>query len=512
MPLERRIGTTAAAALAAVATALVFAAALDRLGLPLELLQVIAALPVAAVMIAAFGARALGFDPVVRGGLWRAGAIAAAIAAFAVPASVLLAVPAGIGLFGADALGVAAAVPVGLLLAAAMVAPRIAGSDGGTVAAAIGRRFGTGTRRLAAGALLAALLPIAVAEAALAGRIVEAMTGMTAATAAALVALLAGFAVLCGGLAAVIAAGAVAMAIAAAGLAGTLAIAAPARVDGLLGLDLGRAPAPALASALALLVLLGIAALPVASAPLATSLRRSAAPRAVTLVLAGSTALLLLAALFFFEAPARGGAGLGPLLALAARPDLPVALPILLTGGLVGASIAAVAAALCHAAIAVGEDLYPALEPKAPQGRRVFIVRAAAAGFALLVALCAATAPSPVFVGLTGLGIAAAALAPVLLVPPADPGWPAPAAITLGLLVAGGVPLMAGLTPAAVPLAGPAAALGPTGPFGMPAVLAGLVGAVLGTALFTAAALAAHLRAHRRARPSGREQPAEGAN
>jgi len=106
----------------------------------------------------------------VRGGLAAAG--------LAVPVSLLAALPGLVYFAGFDHLAYGLGILAGVVLAGALVAPRLAGDGRASIASALDRRFGRGPAIAAAVVLVLALIPVLAAEYAFAALLAQAALGV----------------------------------------------------------------------------------------------------------------------------------------------------------------------------------------------------------------------------------------------------------------------------------------------------------------------------------------------
>ncbi|MCX5513340.1 hypothetical protein C3941_00310 [Kaistia algarum] len=500
---ETRLKPTALWAAIAMVVGIGIVEALDQFGAPPMLAAFFPLLPIAIVLIAGLRMGSLTFTDMIRGGAFGETATGWAVAGLSTGAVLLVAAPMATAFGGFEGLLLLAALLAGFGLAAFLLVPTLRATSEPTLAAAIGTRFGSGARSLAAIAIGLALVPLLAAEASLAGLMASRMLGVSAGPVRDGLIVLALIACLIGGVRAALAMAAIATPIVA------LAYWTPVAI---VSLDLSAFPMPwiglaegAMASAparvsgtivLALVICLvaGVATLPTLLLPAWSKRKRPTGPRSRWIAFCVAGALILAAPSY-----ALLGSGLGIdatvnpaglVLNFAGSASLSALPSVLLIGGLLVAALVAATALLATAAAGIGNDLYAELiEGSAPEGRRIFIARLSMVVIALCAAgLSRATQDDVALLAGSGLSISAASLGPLLLV-----GWPirsvgsvaAVSAISVGLWltvadiglallfpdVAGRFLGMGTIAPTV---------LGPTGWFGLPVALSGMTGVIFG--------------------------------
>lgn len=502
---EVRLGTLAVAAFAIVLVSLGLVEALDRYGAWPVLPALFPVVPLAIAAVVAFRMRSLDFDDIMRGGNLASATIGWALAGAALSTIVLVAAPVGTALGGGRGLILVGAFVVGLALAAFLVAPSIGTVRAATLAEALGHRFAPPVRVMAALAVVFTLLPLLTAEVTLAGTVAARMLGLSPRLAADIVLGLAALSCIVGGLRAAIAIATVLGPIVA--LAYLVPVTAvsigesvlPMPWIGLLEPEARTAAARIpdfVITAFAISLVAGVAAMPTLIFP-AWQPSRMPLNRRNLLLGVVATALVLLAAPSYAVYGRIAGIDatsdpLGLVVSFPARVGLSAMPAVLLIGGLLAASLIAIALGLATIGATVGHDLYGGgIERRAPAGRRIFISR-----LSMLLAMAAILGMTRLAIGsvamLAGvaLSVAAASLAPLLLV-----GWRMRRATTLAAVATIAVGLW--LTVANVLLARFApefagrflgmgtvtpTVLGPTGWFGLPVGLSGLIGLVCGLA------------------------------
>ncbi|SHG63313.1 Na+(or H+)/acetate symporter ActP [Kaistia soli DSM 19436] len=493
MAAER--GNLNGAVFALVLVAVGITAAIDRFGTPLPLPNFLAAVPLAAGLASAIGARSLVHGDVVGTRPLAAGSAPCAIL---ISALAFVAAPIAIGLGGVAGLVLVACFLAGGAIALFGVAPALGRTGAATIAGAVRSRFGPAAGLLAALACLAALLPLLAAEAGLVPVILSETLGLTIPAASHVVIGAAVLAALAGGRRS-------AMAMAA-GLLPVLALAflvpvAVAEQEAVgwplpwLAMFDGRAFAaptamPASASiVLALLLIVGIAVLPT----LATPVGARAGGRRWTFVLAAAVLLAAPAYALYGRLagidPATDPAGL--VLNFAAYTGLGAAPALLLASGLVAAAAVALALGLATFGAIFAEDVYARHgEPSAPPGRRAFIARLAILAAGIAAARIGHSGAGIATLAALGLSFAAAGLGPLLLA-----GWNIPttrsaaatATISAGLAFVALNGALAAFAPGLGAYLGMGriaqTVLGPTGWLGLPLGASGSIGAVIGLAV-----------------------------
>lgn len=506
---EVRLGTMATIAMAVVLASLGLVDALDRFGAWPVLPALFPLVPLAIAAVVAVAMRSLDFNDILRGGNVQSASLGWALGGAALSTVVLVASPVGTALGGERGLVLVAAFVIGLALAALVVAPAMRSLRATTLAEAIGIQFGTPTRAMAAIAVVLTLLPLLAAEATLAGTVAARMLGLSPRLAEDIILGLAAIACIAGGLRAAIALAAVLGPIVA--LSYLVPVAAVSMGETWLPMPwIGLVEPETLTTAtripnfviLAFSVSLvaGVSVMPTLLFPAWTTTVRAPARRHVLWGIAFAAIILLAAPSYAVYGRLAGiDAASDPLGLVVNFPDrvgLSAMPAVLLIGGLVSAALITIAMALATTGATLGHDLYGGLlERKAPAGRRIFISRL---GMILVVlailGLNRLSLGSVAMLAGVSLSIAAASLAPVLLL-----GWRLPATTPTATVAAIAVGLW--LTVANVLLARFApefsgsylgmgtvtpTVLGPTGWFGLPVGLSGLIGLCCGLATLLA--------------------------
>ncbi|WP_018182085.1 sodium:solute symporter family transporter [Kaistia granuli] len=509
---ELRLGTMAVTAFVIVLASLALVEALDQFGAWPVLPALFPIVPLAIAAVVAIRLRSLDFGDLMRGGNLASTAVGWAVAGSALSAIVLIAGPVGTALGGGRGLILIAAFVTGLALATLVVAPSARAVHATTLAEALGTRFGAPARALAAIAVMLTLLPLLAAEAALAGTVAARMLGLPPQLAEDIILGLAALGCIVGGLRAAIAVAAVLGPIVA--LSYLVPVAAVSLGETWLPMPwIGLVEPETLTSAtripdlvitaFAISLVAGVAAMPTLIFPAWSTAKRPPARRHLLLGIA-VTAVILLAAPSYAVYGRLAGieATTDPLGLVVSFPDrvgLSAMPAVLLIGGLLAASLIAIAMGLATVATTLGHDLYGAfVERGAPAGRRIFIARLGIllVAFAILGMNRMAIGSIAMLAGVA-LSVSAASLAPLLLV-----GWrmrratpvAAVAAIAVGLWLTVANVLLARFAP---DFAGrflgmgtvTPTVLGPTGWFGLPVGLSGLIGIVCGLATLLALSL-----------------------
>jgi cation/acetate symporter len=502
---EVRLGTVAVAAFAIVLVSLGLVEALDRYGAWPVLPALFPIVPLAIAAVVAIRLRSLDFGDIMRGGKLGSATIGWAVVGTALSTIVLVAAPVGTALGGGRGLLLIGAFVAGLAIATFVVAPSARKMPAATLAEALGARFGSPVRAIAAVAVVLTLLPLLTAEAALAGTIAARMLGLPPQLAADILLGLAALGCVVGGLRAAIAMAMVLGPIVA--LAYLVPVTAvsigetllPMPWIGLLEPEVRTAAARIpnfVVTAFTISLVAGVAAMPTLAFPAWQISARPAIRRHLLLGVAGTAAILLAAPSYAVYGRLAGIDAttdpLGLIVSFPTRVGLSAMPAVLLIGGLVSASLVTLAMGLATIATTVGQDLYGGVvERRAPTGRRIFITR-----LSILLAVAAILGLSRLAIGsiamLAGvaLSVAAASLAPLLLV-----GWrmrrasvrAAVAAIAVGLWLTVANVLLARFAP---DFAGrflgmgtvTPTVLGPTGWFGLPVGLSGPIGLACGLA------------------------------
>ena len=509
---EVRLGAMAAVAMVAVLASLGVVDALDRFGAWPVLPALFPLVPLIIAAAVALAMRSLDFSDIVRGGNIGSASTGWALGGMALSTVVLVASPVGTALGGVRGLILIAAFVAGLALASFVVTPAMRSMRATTLAEAIGARFGPPARAIASVAVILTLLPLLAAEARLAGTVAARMLGLEPRLAEGLVLGLVLIVCIVGGLRAAIALAAVLGPVVA--IAYLLPVAAAMMGETWLPLPwsgLFDPEAFATATRIPNIVILaftvslvaGIAVMPTLLFPAWSTAEKPPSGRHVLWGVAFAALVLLAAPSYAIYGRLAGiDAASDPLGLVVNFPEqvgLSAMPALLLIGGLFSAALIAITMALATAAATLGHDLYGGLvERRAPAGRRIFIARL---GMILLVfgilAVHRAEFGSVAMMAGVSLSIAAASLAPVVLV-----GWRLPgtspaaafAAIAVGLwLTVANVVLarfapefsstylgMAAVTPTV---------LGPTGWFGLPVGLSGLLGLCCGLATLLAVSI-----------------------
>ncbi|MCX5497842.1 hypothetical protein OSH11_24295 [Kaistia dalseonensis] len=490
-------------ALIVVLAGLAVVDALDQFGADTLVVSVFPVIPLAIALAIAFHLRGIGFGDIIRGGAIDSWAPGGALAGTSLSAVVLVGSPAAVALGGWYGLALIGALVAGLLLSSMLVMPELRATGSATLAEAIGTRFGRQARLLSVVAIVMAALPLIAAEATLGGTIAGRMLGLTPAFARDAIILLAAIACILGGLRAALGMAAVLAPIVA--LAFLLPVTIVAERQGLLPLPwTGLTDPAAFESAaaipfsvvLALLasLVVGVAAMPSLLFPAWSTFKRpphgrklALGPLIVAAVLLAAPSYAVYGRLAAID-PTTNPAGL--VLNFPERIGLSAAPSVLLIGSLLAAALIAMAMGLATLAASIGHDLYGGfVERTALEGRRVFIAR-----LAMLLAAAAAIGvgrlpgANVAMLASVGLSVSAASLGPILLF-----GWrrravtseAAIAAIAVGLWLTAANVVLATLAPdfsgrfLGMGVVAPTV-LGPTGWFGLPVGLSGLIGLVCG--------------------------------
>ncbi|WEK51805.1 MAG: hypothetical protein P0Y66_07460 [Candidatus Kaistia colombiensis] len=486
--------------------------ALDRFGAWPVLPALFPIVPLAIAAVVAVAMRSLDFDDILRGGNIHSSGVGWALGGTALSTVVLVAGPVGTALGGGRGLVLIAAFVIGLALASLVVAPALRAMQTTTLAEALGAKFGAPTRALTALAIVLTLLPLLAAETTLAGTVASRMLGLSPRLTEDVILGLVAIGCIAGGLRAAIALAAVLGPIVA--LSYLVPVAA-------VSLDETWLPMPwiglvepgtltmatripnfvILAFAISLVV--GVAVMPSLLFPAWTASDKRPARRHLLLGVAFAAAILLAAPSYAVYGRLAGvdaaSDPLGLVVSFPNRVGLSAMPAVLLIGGLLSAALITIAMALATAATALGHDLYGGIiERRAPAGRRIFVARL---GMILVIAAILGinrlALGSVAMLAGVSLSIAAASLGPVLLV-----GWRLAAATRTAVVVAIAVGLW--LTVADVLLARFApefsgaylgmgtvtpTVLGPTGWFGLPVGLSGLIGLCCGLATLLAVSI-----------------------
>lgn len=495
---ETRLKATLVWAAAAMLAGIGVVEALEQFGAPPILAAFFPFLPLAIGLVIALTMRSLDFTEMVRGGTFTSEATGWAVAGLLASALVLVAAPMATALGGGSGMLLLLAFLVGAGLSLFLVMPAVRATGAPTLASAIGHRFGTAPRALAAIAIVLSLLPLAAAEASVAGMVAARMLGLPSADGRDGIIALAAIACLFGGARAVIAMAAIAAPIVA--IAYLTPVSIVSFENGSLPLPWAGLFEPAsfeattrlpatIFLAVAVCLIAGIGALPTLLLPACTRPRRPARPRHRAVGLAVAAGLLL-------AGPSYGllgtGLGIDPttdpaglVVHFAEQAGLSASPSVLLIGGLLMAALVAITATLATAAVAIGNDLYVQfVERSAPAGRRIFVTRLAVILLAVLAGiLCRAFGDNAPFLAASGLSIAAASLGPLLLIAwhlPRVERFAAVSTISVGLgLTVADIGLAVLLPDVAGRFFGMGAVqptvLGPTGWFGLPVGLSGLI-------------------------------------
>ena len=481
-------------------------AAIDRFGTVLPLPQLLAAVPLLAILAIALGARSLTFRDVIGGPA--PGEAAGAAGSMLLSALALVAAPVAIGLGGFSGLVLVGAALGGAAIGRFRIAPALGSAGAVTIAGAVRARYGWLPGALAALAVCCSLLALLAAEAALAGILVHQMFGLSEGAGRAVVVATAGLAALAGGRRAALLMGAALLPVLALAYLAPVAIAASASgavpLPWIALFDARAYAGPTVMAApvtilLALLLLTGLAVLPALAAPINAASRRDGTGGFLVgvFVLMAAPAYVVYGRLAGID-PALDPAGL--VLHFAAYLAIGTAPALLLAGGLIAASAAAMALGLALLGATLAEDAYArAAERAAPPGRRVFIARLCMIAAALATLALSGGGFGTAALATLALSFAAAGLAPMLML---AWNWPAvhsvdtSAAIACGL----GFVLLDSLLATVLPSLGGAlgmeiapTVLGPTGWFGLPVGVSGAVGMGVGLAVLLALTLARRL-------------------
>lgn len=479
--------------------------ALDRFGAWPVLPALFPIVPLAIAATVAIAMRSLDFGNIMRGGNIRPAAMGWAFGGTALSTVVLVASPVGTALGGGRGLVLIGAFLVGLALAGLVVAPSMRSVRATTLAEAFGTRFGAPTRALAAIAVVLTLLPLLAAEAALAGTVASRMLGLSPRMAEDIILGLAAIGCIAGGLRAAIALAAVLGPIVALSYLVPVAVVSlgeswfPMPWIGLFEPDTlttaTRIP-DFVIIAFSVSLVVGVAAMPTLLFPSWTTAAKSP-PRRHLLMGVAFAALILLAAPSYAVYGRLAGihAASDPLGLVVSFPDrvgLSAMPAVFLIGGLLSAALIAIAMAMATAATTIGYDLYGSfIERNAPAGRRIFVTRLSMVLVVLaILGINRLALGSVAMLAGVSLSIAAASLGPVLLV-----GWRLPrtsataalAAIAVGLWLTVANVLLARFAPdfsgsyLGMGTVTPTV-LGPTGWFGLPVGLSGLIGLCCGLA------------------------------
>lgn len=501
-----RLGTTTIAAFLLVLVGLGLVEALDQFGASPVLPALFPLLPLGIAVVAAIQRRSLAFDDLVRGGSLSSRSIAAATVAAMLSPLLLVAGPISTGLGGREGLVLIGLAVLGLALSQFGVVPSLRAEGGATLAETIGRRFGAPARAVAAIVVVLTCLAMLMAEAGLGGVVASRMLGVSDAGARNALLALAGFAALIGGLGAGFAIGAILLPIVVIAFLVPIGVVSwgespvPFPWIGLLDpstLDPASRISPTVFLAVALMLVLGLAVLPTLVAPAAQAGRRP--PQRADGIVA---ILLTLAVLLVAPSYAVYGrlAGIDPttdpaglLLAFPDHVGLSATPSVLLIAGLLAAGLIAAILQLSVAAATIGHDLYGAFaERRTPEARRLFIARLAMIALVVLVAWLLQTlgaAETAMWAGL-GLSLAVAALAPAVMFGGLVRHHRALAA-TASILIGGWLTIAdfggARLLPTLAAYAGmqdvTPTILGPTGWFGLPVGISGIIGFGYGLAV-----------------------------
>lgn len=500
-----RFGTMATVAMVIVLAALGLVDALDRFGAWPVLPALFPIVPLAIAATVAIAMRSLDFGDIIRGGNINASSMGWAFGGTALSTVVLVASPVGTALGGGRGLVLIAAFLIGLTLASLVVEPAVRATRATTLAEAIGIKFGAPTRAIAALAIILTLLPLLAAEAALAGTVAARMLGLSPRLAEDIILGLAAIACIAGGLRAAIALAAVLGPIVA--LAYLVPVAAVSLGETWLPMPWVGLFDPATLTtatripnfvvlAFSVSLAIGVAVMPTLLFPAWTTSDKPPSRRRLLLGVAFAAIILLAAPSYAVFGKLAGiNAASDPLGLVVSFPDrvgLSAMPAVLLIGGLLSAALIAIAMALATVGTTLGNDLYGAyIERNTPAGRRIFVTRLGVILVAIaILGINRLALGSVAMLAGVSLSIAAASLGPVLLV-----GWRLPAATQTAAVAAIAVGLW--LTVANVLLARFApdfsgaylgmgtvtpTVLGPTGWFGLPVGLSGLIGLCCGLA------------------------------
>lgn len=509
---EIRLGTMATIAMLVVLASLGLVDALDRFGAWPVLPALFPIVPLAIAAVVAVAMRSLDFDDILRGGNIQSSGVGWALGGTALSTVVLVASPVGTALGGGRGILLIAAFVIGLALASLLVAPALRGTRATTLAEACGTRFGAPTRALAAFAVVLTLLPLLAAETTLVGTIASRMLGLSPRLAEDVILALVAVGCIAGGLRAAIALAAVLGPIVA--LSYLVPVAAISLGESWLPMPwIGLIEPGTLTAAsripnfvifaFAISLTVGVAVMPSLLFPAWTTSKGLATRRHLLLGLGFAAAILLAAPSYAVYGRLAGidaaSDPLGLVVNFPNRVGLSAMPAVLLIGGLLSAALITIAMALATAATTFGHDLYGGLlERRAPPGRRIFVARL---GMILIIAAILGinrlALGSVAMLAGVSLSIAAASLGPVLLV-----GWrlaattrtAAVASIAVGLWLTVADVLLARFAPAfssaylGMGTVTPTV-LGPTGWFGLPVGLSGLIGLVCGLATLLAVSL-----------------------
>lgn len=509
---EIRLGTMATIAMLVVLASLGLVDALDRFGAWPVLPALFPIVPLAIAAVVAVAMRSLDFDDILRGGNIQSTGVGWALGGTALSTVILVASPVGTALGGGRGLLLIAAFVVGLGLASLLVAPALRSTQATTLAEACGARFGAPTRALASFAVVLTLLPLLAAETTLVGTIASRMLGLSPRLAEDVILALVALGCIAGGLRAAIALAAVLGPIVA--LSYLVPVAAVSLGETWLPMPwIGLVEPGTLTAAsripnlvifaFAISLMVGVAVMPSLLFPAWTAAKGLPTRRHLLLGVGFAAAILLAAPSYAVYGRLAGidaaSDPLGLVVNFPNRVGLSAMPAVLLIGGLLSAALITIAMALATTATTIGHDLYGGIiERRAPAGRRIFITRL---GMILVIAAILGinrlSLGSVAMLAGVSLSIAAAGLGPVLLV-----GWRLTAATRTAVVAAIAVGLW--LTVADVLLARFAPAfssaylgmgtvtptvLGPTGWFGLPVGLSGLIGLVCGLATLLAVSL-----------------------
>ncbi len=492
--------------LALVMVAAGIMAAIDRFGTVLPLPQLLAAVPLLAILAIALGARSLTFRDVIGGPA--PGEAPGAAGSTLLSALALVAAPVAIGLGGFSGLVLIGASLGGAAIGRFRIAPALGSGGAVTIAGAVRARYGPLAGALAALAVVCSLLSLLAAEAALAGILVHQMLGLSEGVGRAVAVATATLAALAGGRRAALLMGAALLPVLALAYLAPVAIAASASgtvpLPWIALFDARAYAAPTVMAApvtilLALLLLIGLAVLPSLAAPISDASRREGTGGFLVgvLVLLAAPAYVVYGRLGGID-PALDPAGL--VLHFAAYVAIGTAPALLLAGGLIAASAAAMALGLALLGATLAEDAYArAAERAAPPGRRVFIARLCMIAAALAAFALSGGGFGTAALATLGLSFAAAGLAPVLML---AWNWPAVRSIDISAAIAAGLSfvLLDSMLAMALPGLGRVlgmeivpTVLGPTGWFGLPVGASGTVGMAVGLVALVALTLARRL-------------------
>ncbi|MCX5568378.1 hypothetical protein [Kaistia nematophila] len=509
---EIRLGTMATIAMLVVLASLGLVDALDRFGAWPVLPALFPIVPLAIAAVVAVLMRSLDFDDILRGGNIQSSGVGWALGGTALSTVVLVASPVGTALGGGRGILLIAAFVVGLALASLLVAPALRSTRATTLAEACGARFGATTRALAAFAVMLTLLPLLAAETTLVGTIASRMLGLSPRLAEDVILALVALGCIAGGLRAAIALAAVLGPIVA--LSYLVPVAAVSLGETWLPMPwIGLVEPGTLTAAsripnfvivaFAISLAVGVAVMPSLLFPAWTAAKGLPTRRHLLLGVGFAAAILLAAPSYAVYGRLAGidaaGDPLGLVVNFPNRVGLSAMPAVMLIGGLLSAALITIAMALATTATTIGQDLYGGLlERRAPAGRRIFITRL---GMILVIGAILGinrlSLGSVAMLAGVSLSIAAASLGPLLLV-----GWrlaattrtAAVAAIAVGLWLTVADVLLARFAPAfssaylGMGTVTPTV-LGPTGWFGLPVGLSGLIGLVCGLATLLAVSL-----------------------